>query len=329
MPSPLNVPMKFDAVGPSATGLDSRLYDANRNTNDACRSLTSGCTDYFAQTEAEALQIGRDIVTSLNIACNDSLDVESFDDPVFDPIEIPGLISISDSHQEIDMYKIIARLVDGSRFHEFKMMYGKGLLTGFAHIQGHLVGVIANQGEINEKEAAKGAHFIQLCCQRVVPLIFLQNTQDSVALSSVKNEAISLGITLKAQARMLSAVSCAAVPKITVIVGNGFGLSHFIMGGKSVSPNFLFAWPNAKVAILEPKQLSKAIAEETGEKSKEDVDKLSEKILRESSAIYGATRILNDGIILPQDTRQILSQCLSICKAYCQFGVQDNPILRM
>uniref|UniRef100_A0A2C9JRG8 methylcrotonoyl-CoA carboxylase n=1 Tax=Biomphalaria glabrata TaxID=6526 RepID=A0A2C9JRG8_BIOGL len=292
---------------------------------------TSGCTDYFACTEAEALQMGRDIVASLHVSCTEDLDLEHFDEPVFDPNEIPGLISSSGSHQDINMYQIIACLVDGSRFQEFKAMYGQGLLTGFAHIKGHLVGLLANQGEINEKEASKGAHFIQLCCQRAVPLVFLQNTlSDCPLITKNKNQDVSLGLVLKAQAKMLSAVSCVNVPKITVIIGNGYGSSHYIMGGKAVSPNFLFAWPNARAAIMEPYHLVQAIASETGaENSKETLDKLLEKVHRESSAIFGASRLSNDGIILPQETRKVLSQCLSICKAYRETRSQESPVFRM
>ncbi|CAL1529546.1 unnamed protein product [Lymnaea stagnalis] len=291
----------------------------------------SGCTDYFAQTEAEAFQMGRDIVASLNLSSQESHEVEDYDEPAFDAKEISGIIPAAHQHQEINMHQIIARLVDGSRFHEFKVMFGTGLITGFAYIQGHLVGIIANQGEINEKEAVKGSHFVQLCCERDVPLVFLQNTTSGDhSLSLDKSEAISLSTSLKCQARMLAAVSCASVPKITVIVGNGFGPSHFIMGGRAVSPNFLFAWPNAQVALMEPKQLAAAVAQQSEKEfSKDELETLVEKIRRESSAIYGATRILNDGIILPQETRKVLSQCLSICKAYNCPRDQDYPVFRM
>ncbi|XP_059148388.1 methylcrotonoyl-CoA carboxylase beta chain, mitochondrial-like [Physella acuta] len=292
---------------------------------------TSGCTDYFAENEADALRLGRDIVASLNVTCNDALDSHKYDEPLFDVEELPGIIPAPHNHHKIDMYKIIARIVDGSRFHEFKSMFGTSMLTGFAHIKGHLVGIIASQGEIMEREASKGAHFVQLCCQRDIPLVFLQNTSESsLSQSNTKETAIVNSVSLKSQARMLATVSCASVPKITVIVGNGFGHEHYIMGGRAVSPNFLFAWPNARVATMEPTKLARAVAEESDEfKQKEEFEKLVEKHHRESSAIFGATRILNDGIILPQETRKVLSECLSICKAYRQPVSQDYPVLRM
>ncbi|XP_012938023.1 methylcrotonoyl-CoA carboxylase beta chain, mitochondrial [Aplysia californica] len=294
---------------------------------------TSGCTDYFASSEPEAFEIGRDIISCLNVKCNNDLDVPDFDEPLYNADEIPCIIPTPDSHHEMDVLPIIARLVDGSRFHEFKNMFGKCLLTGFAHICGHLVGIVANQqGDIGEFEAAKGSHFVQMCSERGIPLVFLQNTTDEQSEVSNKDEAVLWSQKLKARANMLAAVSCAKVPKLTVILGNGFGSTHFLMGGRAVNPNFLFAWPNARVAIMEPTRLAETVARQNDSSGKLDPDKLkklTEKFVKESSAIYGATRILNDGIIMPNETRKVLSQCLAICKAYAQPRSEGSPVLRM
>ncbi|CAG5131811.1 unnamed protein product [Candidula unifasciata] len=296
-----------------------------------CR--TSGCTDYFAESEAEAFRIGRNIVACLKVSCNTDLDIADIDEPVYDIDDIPGILPAVDLLHTLNMYQIIARIVDGSRFHEFKALFGSMLITGFAHISGHLVGIIANQGVISEDEAVKAGHFIQLCCERDIPLIFLQNTASDV-LGVSSNKEIDMAATrtcLKSRARMLAAVSCASVPKLTVIVGGGFGSSHYLMGGLAVNPSFLFAWPNAHVAIMEPDKLAQAVVHEEARNkdgASQNLKKLSQKYHAESSAIFGATRMLNDGIILPQETRKVLSQCLAICKAYRPRGQQDYPVFR-
>ncbi|RUS85170.1 hypothetical protein EGW08_007074 [Elysia chlorotica] len=293
-----------------------------------CR--TSGCTDYFATDEATALQMGRDIVSSLNVYCNSEKEFPEYDEPVFDVDEIPGIIPSPKDHHKMNMLQIIARLVDGSRFHEFKAMFGTCLLTGFAHIEGHLVGILANQGIMGEAEATKATHFIASCCERDIPLLFFQNTlDDSNNTPENKEEVLQQSLSMKSQARMLSAVSCARVPKITVIMGDGFGTSHYLMGGRAVSPNFLFAWPNARVAIMEPHILAKKVAQESDLQEVDGVMKLTEQIEKESSAIHGSCHVLNDGIILPHHTRRRLSQCLSICKAYRVPKEPNYPIQRM
>lgn len=291
---------------------------------------TSGCTDYFAEEEITALQMGRDIVSSLNVCCKVEKEFTEFDEPLYDVSEIPGIIPSSQDHHTINMNQIIARIVDGSRFHVFKAMFGVNLLTGFAHIEGHLVGILANQGSICEAEAHKATHFVTSCCERDIPLVFFQNTMDDLQNIPVnKEEVLEWSLSMKSQARMLSAVSCANVPKLTVIMGNGFGTSHYLMGGRAVSPNFLFAWPNAKVSIMEPEKLARNIAQESSMNDEDALIKLTEKLEKESSAIHGSFHMLNDGVILPQETRKKLSQCLSICKAYRKPEEQNYPIQRM
>lgn len=281
----------------------------------------SGCTDYFAVDENEALELGRDIIATLNITIDDSLRTTP-EDPLYDSLELPGIVSEDNT---IDMYKVVARITDGSRFHEFKTKFGNTLLTGFAHIHGHLVGIVANNGELTAPAADKGAHFVQLCGERSIPLIFLQNTaiEDYKNITGVEN-----GNKLRAHAKMMTVVSTSPVPKITVIVGNSIGPVSYIMGGKAVSPNFIFCWPNAVIGLAEPQVVSKEICSSKDSMSAEDQAKILEKCNKESSAFYAASRMWNDGILLPQDTRQVIRQCLSITAAFQRIH-PIVPVIRM
>ncbi|CAG2196375.1 E6.4.1.4B [Mytilus edulis] len=241
----------------------------------------SGCTDYFAEDEAEALELGRDIIATLNITMNDNTTTTS-QEPLYDPGELPGLVN-ADNH--MDIYKVISRITDGSRFHEFKTKFGDTLVTGFAHVHGQLVGVVASNGELTEPAADKGAHFVQMCGERSIPLVFLQNTDGEE--STVTN------------------------------------------GGKAVSPHFLFCWPNAVIGLTEPQVVAQEICASKDSLSSEDQAKIYEKCNKESTAFYGASRMWNDGIVLPQDTRQVLRQCLSITRAYRPPQPVQAPVIRM
>ncbi|XP_046578138.1 probable methylcrotonoyl-CoA carboxylase beta chain, mitochondrial [Haliotis rubra] len=289
----------------------------------------SGCTDHFAADEDEAFSMGRDIIASLNVDCASGVTREP-EQPLYDSSQLPGLVAAG--NKSIDMHKIIGRVVDGSRFREFKKMYGETLITGFGFIEGHLTGIIANQGRLSTEAAVKGCHFVQLCAERHVPIVFLQNTDPEELPHS---DGVAISEQLKAQGKMFSAVSCASVPKITVIVGNGIGPTHYIMGGRAVSPNFLFTWPNAVTGIMEPKTLASNLAQEKAAATEEidDVEKLSDD-LREvftgrMSALFTSTRVLDDGVILPQDTRKVVSQCLGIVSAYLPRQDTKYPVLRM
>ncbi|XP_041360194.1 biotin-dependent 3-methylcrotonyl-coenzyme A carboxylase beta1 subunit-like isoform X2 [Gigantopelta aegis] len=296
-----------------------------------CR--VSGCTDYFAETEPEAFEMARDIVTSLNLPAPPPPPCTPVD-PLYDPDELSGLVPVQNQHQ-MNMHEVIARVVDGSRFQEFKKLFGPTLLTGFAYICGHLVGIVANQGELTEVAAVKGCHFVQMCAERHIPLIFLQNTvPDIQSKIHAQNTGISLSQQLKAQAAMLSVVSCAAVPKITIIVGNGLGYTHYVMGGRAVNPNFLFTWPNAVTGMMEPEALAKLITQEklestTTEEAVALQTKLTERYTSEMSTAFTSARVLDDGIILPQDTRKVIGQCLMIVKAYLPLVQTDYSVLRL
>ncbi|XP_076083662.1 uncharacterized protein LOC143054517 [Mytilus galloprovincialis] len=282
----------------------------------------SGCTDYFAEDEAEALELGRDIIATLNITMNDNTTTIS-EEPLYDPGELPGLVN---TDNQMDIYKVISRITDGSRFHEFKTKFGDTLVTGFAHVHGQLVGVVASNGELTEPAADKGAHFVQMCGERSIPLVFLQNTdgEDSTVTNGLKN-----GDKLRAQAKLMSVVSTSPVPKITFIVGNGVGPVSYIMGGKAVSPHFLFCWPNAMIGLTEPQVVAQQICASKESLSTEDQAKIYKKCNKESTAFYGASRMWNDGIVLPQDTRQVLRQCLSITRAYRPIQPVQAPVIRM
>lgn len=287
-------------------------------------SSISGCSDHYASTEPEAFTMVRDIVASINQLPAPMS--ESGDEPLYDPLELLGIIPAEGQHN-MDPYKIIARITDGSRFGEFKKRYGPNLVTGFAHINRHLVGIIGNKGGIGSDAATKGSQFVQLCNQRGIPLIFLQNTlPDSLQEISSTHHEIYSSNRMKSHGQMMAAIGCANVPKITMIVGNAFGMDHYLMCGRAMSPNFLFSWPNAKIGLMESDALLNSIMQET-DLSEERKCKLQEKLSHEVTALHASSRIWNDGIVLPQQTRQVLTRCLEICRNSSESST--NPFLRM
>ncbi|KFO85057.1 hypothetical protein N320_00228, partial [Buceros rhinoceros silvestris] len=264
-------------------------------------SQVSGCSDHFASSEKEAYECVRNIVSTLNY---DPLpeEVLEHDSPLYSPEELLGLAP-RDDRCSLPVQLILSRLMDGSRFQEFKADYGTTLVTGFGHVEGHLVGVVANNGELSHHAALKGSHFVQLCAQRGLPILFLQNTAPQAA----EPTSLSESNTLKAQASMMATVACAAVPKITLVIGGSFGTDSYVMCGRSFSPNFLFLWPNARVALVDPRHFSPVLragnSDCTGGKS--ELEWLKERLEEESSAFYSSARLWDDGIILPQDTRKV------------------------
>lgn len=287
-------------------------------------SGVSGCSDHYASTEPEAFTMVRDIVASLNLLPKST--PEPGDEPLYDPLELLGIIPDKDQHT-MDPYKIIARITDGSRFGEFKKNYGPNLVTGFAHINGHLVGILANKGVIGCNAATKGSQFVQLCNQRGISLVFLQNTDpDSLQEIPTTDYELYMSNHLKSHGQMIAAISCANVPKITIIVGNAFGMDHYLMCGRAMSPNFVFSWPNAKIGLMESDTLLHNITQEMN-LTEEQTGKMREKLSREVTAIFASSRIWNDGIILPHQTRQVLTRCLEICPTSSES--RTNPFLRM
>ncbi|XP_071490313.1 biotin-dependent 3-methylcrotonyl-coenzyme A carboxylase beta1 subunit-like [Diadema antillarum] len=289
-----------------------------------CR--VSGVTDHFAATEEEAFAMGRDAVSTFNVATPE--EPRDWNEPLYSQDEILGLVSAA-GEVEGHMRQILARLVDGSRLHEFKKLFGPTLITGFAFVKGHLVGIAANDGPLTHDAAIKGAHFAQLCQHRNVPLVFLQSVSD-VEESWAEGDAELLGETIRARAGMASAVACLTVPKITFLVGNSIGSSSVAMCGASFDPRFSFMWPNAKFALMQPGERARLVAEEYGQPEKEEA--LRAKYEKQATAIYASSRMWNDGVIAPQDTRQVLGQCLSILSqqaASQPFVYEKRAVLRM
>lgn len=200
---------------------------------------------------------------------------------------------------------ILSRLVDGSKFLEFKADYGTTLVTGFAAIEGTLVGIVANNGALTHDAALKGSHFVQICSQRNIPLLFLQNTTSQEPFPPSLPKAEALTNRLKAQASMMASVACASVPKITLVVGGCHGGESFAMCGRSFDPNFLFLWPNARVGLVDTDSAPPCRQDGGSSGDEEEFNTLLTRLKEESSAFYSSARLWDDGVILPDDTRQV------------------------
>ena len=269
----------------------------------------SGVADLMAENDESALILARQMVRNLNIKKRISLKTEKPRDPHYDPSEIYGILP-PDLRTPYDVREVIARLVDGSDFDEFKPLYGSTLVCGFAHLHGYPVGIIANNGVLFSESALKGAHFIELCCQRKIPLLFLQNITGFMVGSQVEHGGIA-----KDGAKLVSAVSAAAVPKLTCIIGGSFGAGNYGMCGRAFQPRFLFAWPNSKISVMGGEQAAHVLWTVRGKSDqtteKEFKSKVLEKYETEGSCYYSSARLWDDGVIDPLDTRQNLALALS------------------
>ena len=281
-------------------------------------SEVSGVTDYLAEDDAHALVLARRCVSNLNYPTSPNPDLKStWSEPIYDPEELDGIVG-TNLKQEIPMHEVIARIVDGSEFSEFKPLYGPSLITGFATIYGNPVGILANNGILFSESSLKGAHFIELCCQRNIPLIFLQNISGFM----VGQDAEKGGIA-KNGAKLVTAVACAEVPKFTVVVGSSAGAGNYGMCGRAYQPRFLWIWPSAKTSVMGPDQLT-AVMETVGKKVDEG---LRDRIEKESEALFSTARLWDDGIIPPSHTRRVLGMGLqaamggSVEKKETKFGV--------
>ncbi|XP_068445815.1 methylcrotonoyl-coenzyme A carboxylase 2 [Clinocottus analis] len=300
----------------------------------------SGCVDHFAVGEKEAYDCTRNIMSTLNFRLpeEDEEDEEKTrrrkaeEEPLYDSVELLGLAPKSYDYS-LDVKMVVSRLTDGGRFQEFKARYGTTLITGFAKIHGHLLGIVANNGELSYQAALKGSHFVQLCDQRDVPLLFLQNTAPTAASTVSTTQAEANSNHLKAQGAMMSAVACASVPKITVVIGGCHGADSYAMCGRAFNPNFLFLWPNAKVAITAPGHAGSLLPADGEQEEKEKlVEELNMRLKEESSAFFSSGRLWDDGVILPQDTRRVLRNCLDIIKQQqYQLSTEklQSPLLRV
>ncbi len=273
----------------------------------------SGVADHYAENDTHALQICRNIFQNLDKKKTQVLDLQPIEEPAYDPEELYGIAPV-DLKKQVDPHEVIARIVDGSKFHEFKERYGKTLVTGFAHIMGFPVGILANNGVLFSESALKGSHFIELCCNRRIPLLFLQNITGFIVGKDFERGGIA-----KDGAKLVHAVANANVPKITMIFGGSFGAGNYGMAGRAYSPRFLFMWPNAKISVMGGMQAAgvlttvkedqyKARGQEMPAEEKEKLRKsIIDKYDFEGSAYYSTARLWDDGIVDPADTRNILA----------------------
>ena len=294
----------------------------------------SGVTDHYAEDDRHAIEITRDIVANLNKKKHVPFKVSPVEEPAYKAEELYGVIP-ADARKPYDVREVIARLVDGSRFHEFKANFGKTLVTGFARIYGFPVGIIANNGVLFSESAQKATHFIELCEQREVPLVFLQNITGFMVGKKYENEGIA-----KHGAKMVMAVSNAHVPKFTVIIGGSYGAGNYGMCGRAYQPRFLWMWPNARISVMGGEQAANVLLTVKMDQLAEKGQKMSEqeqaafkaptleKYEKESSAYYSTARLWDDGIIDPADTRRVLGLGIS---ASCNkpWGERRQGVFRM
>jgi 3-methylcrotonyl-CoA carboxylase beta subunit len=295
-------------------------------------SRTSGVTDHLAEDDRHALAIAREIIANCSprdgagpiselgsrpIAAGAAAGMAP-DEPLYPPEDLYGIIP-TDPRQPFDVREIIARIVDGSDFHEFKALYGATLVTGFARIHGYRVGILANNGILFSESALKGAHFIELCCQRGIPLLFLQNITGFMVGKKYEHGGIA-----KDGAKMVTAVSCAQVPKLTVIVGGSFGAGNYGMCGRAFNPRFLWTWPNARISVMGGEQAASVLATvkrdgieaKGGSWSRDEEESfkapIREQYERQGHPYYATARLWDDGVIDPVDTRRVLGLALAV-----------------
>ena len=291
----------------------------------------SGVADHFAESDAHALHLARRVVANLNTVKPVSLDLAAPQPPLYDPEEIYGIIP-SDTRKPYDVRELIARLVDGSSLDEFKSRYGTTLVTGFARLWGYPVGIVANNGILFSESAHKGAHFIELCAQRRLPLIFLQNITGFMVGRKYEQDGIA-----KNGAKMVTAVACAKVPKLTILIGGSFGAGNYGMCGRAYSPRFLWMWPNARISVMGGEQAAavlatvrrdalKAAAKDWSQQDEEAFKApIRQQYESQGHPYYATARLWDDGVIDPGQTRRVLGLALSATLnapiEHTQFGV--------
>ena len=269
----------------------------------------SGVADHFAEDEPHALELTRAIVAHLNTTKPGQLAMQAPEDPLYDPEELLGVLP-KDTRTPYDVREVIARLVDGSRFHEFKQRYGNTLVCGFAHLHGMPIGIVANNGILFRESAQKAAHFVELCNQRKVPLLFLQNITGFMVGRTYENGGIA-----KDGAKLVTAVATSKVPTITMLVGGSFGAGNYGMAGRAYSPRFLWTWPNSRIAVMGGEQAAKVLVQiekaragaTTPEAEQELLERIKERYNTQMSPYYAASRLWVDAIIDPAETRTWIS----------------------
>ena len=298
----------------AATG---EIVDAESLGGADVHTSVSGVADHFAENDPHALQIARDIVAHLNRRKALPVTVQPPKEPLYAGDQIYGVVP-KDTRRPFDVREIIARIVDGSEFQEFKARYGKTLICGFAHIHGYPVGIVANNGILFSESALKGTHFIELCNQRDIPLVFLQNITGFMVGKKYENAGIA-----KDGAKMVTAVACSHVPKFTVVIGGSFGAGNYAMCGRAYGGRFLWLWPNARISVMGGEQAASVLAtvkrdgiEAAGKSWSADEEEafkapIRDQYERQGHPYYASARLWDDGIIDPADTRRVLGLALS------------------
>jgi acetyl-CoA carboxylase carboxyltransferase component len=298
-------------------------------------SRISGVSDYLAADERDAIRLGREIVAQLNWRKLGRSKRVAVEEPRYDPEELLGVTSF-DVRKPFDVREVIARIVDGSRFHEFKPTYGTTLVTGYAHVHGYPVGILANNGILFSESSEKGAQFIQLCNQTDTPIIFLQNITGFMVGRRYEEGGI-----IKDGAKLINAVSNSTVPHLTIMVGASYGAGNYGMSGRAYEPRFCFTWPNHRIAVMGPEQLAGVLsivrrqaAERTGQPFDDAEDQMlrqmvQQQIEKESYAFFATARVWDDGIIDPRDTRTVLGLCLSAVHSAPVAGTAGYGVFRM
>ena len=277
----------------------------------------SGVADHLAENDQHAIQICRNIFENISSRKEQTLEIKEIEEPLYNPEELYYLAPMN-LRKPVDSREIIMRIVDGSKFHEFKKDYGVTLVTGFAHIMGFPVGIVANNGVLFSESSLKGAHFIELCSERKIPILFLQNVTGFIVGKQYERAGIA-----RDGAKMVNAVANTNVPKFTVIFGGSFGAGNYAMAGRAYSPNLLFMWPNAKISVMGGQQAAgvliqikegqlKKAGKKFSEKERNALEKeILEKYEEEGSAYFSTSRLWDDGIIDPVDTRKIIAMGIS------------------
>jgi 3-methylcrotonyl-CoA carboxylase beta subunit len=312
----------------AATGEESTVEELGGGD---MHSRVSGVTDHLADNDEHALQIARSIVANLNAP---AFELGSGEEPLYPAEDLYGLVN-RDLRRPCDPKEVIARIVDGSRFHEFKALYGTTLTTGFARIHGRPVGILANRGILFPESSLKGAHFIELCDQRKIPLLFLQNITGFMVGKDFEQAGI-----IKHGAKLVQAVSTARVPKVTVMVGSSNGAGNYAMCGRAYGARFLFTWPNARISVMGAEQAATVMTiikreqlKRSGQElSADDVEKIQAPIRAQYEAeghpYYGTARLWDDGIIEPARTRRVLAMAFAAA-AHAPIGKIERPVFRM
>jgi acetyl-CoA carboxylase carboxyltransferase component len=292
---------------------------------------TSGLADYLAVDERDAIRLGRQIIRRINWHKEGRAPATDYAEPLFDAEELLGIVS-TDLKVPFDPREVIARIVDGSEFDEFKPLYGTSLVTGFAQLHGYPIGILANaQGVLFSEDSQKAAQFIQLANQIDTPLLFLHNTTGYMVGAEYEQKGI-----IKHGAQMVNAVSNSKVPHISIVIGGSYGAGNYGMSGRAYDPRFMFSWPNAKSAVMGPAQLAgvisivaRAAAEAKGQEYDEEGDQamramVEEQIEEQSLAYFTSGMLYDDGVIDPRDTRSILGICLSVIHTVPVEGVKEG-----